>query len=94
MSITAPAVIGKEDVPLSPEELLLLDRVLAMGHCQLRDEDRQTLQRIIDPVTVALREIGYQAISVYMSVVKAILVGTRMHRRGSRPDGPGHSGAP
>ncbi len=75
MSITAPAVIGKEDVPLSPEELLLLDRVLAMGHCQLRDEDRQTLQRIIDPVTVALREIGYQAISVYMSVVKAILVG-------------------
>ena len=80
MSITAPSVIGKEHVPLSPKELLLLDRVLAMGHCQLRDEDRQTLQRIIDPVTVALREIGYQAISVYIAVVKAILVGTRMHR--------------
>jgi hypothetical protein len=31
-------------------------------------------------VTSALREIGYQASSVYIAVVKAILVGTRMHR--------------
>jgi integrase len=79
MNSTALSVIAKEDVPLSSKELLLLDRVLAMGHCQLRDEDREVLRRIIDPITIALREIGYRATSVYMSVVKAILVGTQMH---------------